>query len=272
MKRLFIKTLLETLLKKNLIFLVINMKIRIVNPIVSRRYAELSKAELERRRREYLEGRKKLFNLFPGTELDSVSIEKGPSTIECRYDEVIAIPEVVKKVKEAEEDGVDACVINCFGDPGVRASREVVDALVVGPCESSMFVAASLCNKFSIITVLKSVVNLIEENAKIYGILDKITSVRVVDMPVHELHRDYEKTVKALVEEGKKALKEDGAEILVLGCTGMTGMAEMISKELMVQVIDPLPTALKFAETILSLGLTHSKLAFPKPPEKERYF
>ena len=72
-------------------------------------------------------------------------------------------------------------------------------------------------------------------------------------------------------EEGKRALKEDGAEVLVLGCTGMTGMAERLSKELGVKVIDPLPTAVKFAETLVGLGLSHSKLAFPKPPEKKRY-
>ena len=248
------------------------MKIRIVSAIVSPRLGGLSNDELERRQREYSERRKKLYKLCPETEVDSVGIEKGPSSIECRYDEILAIPEIVKRVSEAEREGVDACVINCFGDPGVRASREVAKMLVMGPCESSLLVAASLCNKFSVITVLKSVVGLIEENAKIYGLYDKLASVRAVDIPVHELHRDDERTARALFEEGKKALEEDGAEVLVLGCTGMTGMAERLSKELGVTVIDPLPTAMKFAETLVALGLCHSKLAFPIPPEKKRYF
>ena len=98
------------------------MKIRIVSAIVRRREG-VSEEERERQIREYSETRKKLFNLCPGTELDSVRIEKGPSSIECRYDEILAIPDIVKRVKEAEDEGVDACVINCFGDPGVRAAR-----------------------------------------------------------------------------------------------------------------------------------------------------
>jgi allantoin racemase len=50
----------------------------------------------------------------------------------------------------------------------------------------------------------------------------------------------------------------------------MTGMAEKVSKELGVFVVDPLPTAIKFAETLVSLRLSHSKIAYPTPPEKAR--
>jgi len=255
--------------------LMVDMRIRIVSAIVwseQRSPEGAPKEDLERRRDRYLEERKRLLRVCPGTEVDSVGIERGPSSIECRYDEMLAIPEIVKRVREAEEEGVDACVVNCFGDPGVRASREVVEIPVVGPCESSLLVAASLCNRFSVITVLKSACSLIEENAKIYGMSDKLASVRAVDIPVLELHRDHERTAEALLEEGKKALTEDGAEALILGCTGMTGMAEKLSEELAVQVIDPLPTAVKFAETLVGLGYSHSKIAFPTPPEKKRFF
>lgn len=248
------------------------MKIRVVSAIVRRMPEEVSDEELEKRRKEYFERRRKVFKLCPGTEVDSVGIERGPSSIECRYDEILAIPEIVKRVKEAEEEGIDACVVNCFGDPGVRASREVVKIPVLGPCEASLHVASTMCDRFSVITVLSSVASLIEENARIYGLSDKLVSVRAVDIPVLDLHQDNETTGKALYEEGKKALDEDGAEVLILGCTGMTGMADRLSKELGVHVIDPLPTAVKLAEMLAGLGLSHSKLTFPTPPEKERYF
>lgn len=247
------------------------MKIRIVSAIVRKREG-VSEEELNRQRREYTESRRKLFKLCPGTELDSVGIEKGPSSIECRYDEILAIPDIVERVKEAEDEGVDACVVNCFGDPGVRAAREVVKIPVIGPCESSLNVASSLCDRFSVITVLSSVVNLIEENARIYGLSEKLASVRAVDIPVMGLHTDNKKTAEALFDEGKKALEEDLAEVLILGCTGMTGMAETLSLNLGVHVIDPLPMAVKFAEMLVSFGLSHSKLTFPIPPDKKRYF
>lgn len=247
------------------------MRIRIVSAIVSRPEG-ISKEEMERRRKEQSERRLKLYKVCAGTEVDTVGIERGSATIESRYDEIYAIPEIVKRVKEAEQEGVDACIVNCFADPGVRACREVVKMLVLGPCESSLLAASALCNKFSVITVLKSVAGIIHENAKIYGVADKVASVRAVDIPVHDLHADNEKTAKALFEEGKRAVNEDGAEVLVLGCTGMTGMAERLSHELNVPVIDPIPTAVKLAEMLVGLGLSHSKLAFPVPPEKKRYY
>jgi Asp/Glu/hydantoin racemase len=37
-----------------------------------------------------------------------------------------------------------------------------------------------------------------------------------------------------------------------------------------VKVIDPLPAAVKLAETLVSLKLTHSKLTFPTPADKVR--
>lgn len=247
------------------------MKIRIVSAIVSRQEG-VSKEELQRRQRQSSESRMKLYHVCAGTEVDSVGIEKGSATIESRYDEIFAVPEIVKKVIEAEEQGVDACIVNCFADPGVRASREVAKMLVLGPCESSFMVASALCDKFSVITVLKSLANIIEENARIYGVVDKLASVRAVDIPVHELHADNEKTARALYEEGKKALEEDGAEVLILGGTAMTGMAERLSKELNVPVLDPIPTSVKLAEMLVALGLSHSKIAFPIPPEKKRYY
>jgi allantoin racemase len=238
------------------------IKIRIILPIV-----------LERVRydqQEYLEEIRRLSGVCPSTELDSVSIERGPASIESRYDEILATPHVVRKILEAEREDVDAVVINCFGDPAVRAGRELVSIPVVGPGESSVQVASALCNRFSIITVLKSIVPLIHENVNIYGLSGKIASVRAIDIPVLELHKDDQKTVKALAEEGRKAIEIDRAEVLILGCTGMTGMAEHLREMLKVKVVDPLPTAVKFAETLVNLGLSHSKITYPFPPEKKR--
>ena len=66
-----------------------------------------------------------------------------------------------------------------------------------------------------------------------------MASVRVTGIPVLDLQKDLDATFHALVEEGRKAIELDGAEVLILGCTGMTGMAERVTKELGVSVVDP---------------------------------
>lgn len=68
--------------------------------------------------------------------------------------------------------------------------------------------------------------------------------------------------------KGRKPIETEGAETLILGRTGMMGMAERLSEKLSIYVVDPLSTTLKLAETLVGLRLSQSKLTYPVPPEK----
>lgn len=65
------------------------------------------------------------------TEVQTYQITSGPPSIECEYDEALAAPDVLRLVKQGEEDGFQAIFINCFGDPAVKAAREFVDIPVL---------------------------------------------------------------------------------------------------------------------------------------------
>jgi len=206
------------------------------------------------------------------TQLRVVSIDKGPASIECIYDEVIAAPYVVKKVREVA-DKADAIIINCFGDVAVDAARELTDIPVIGPGSSSMALAQLLGHNFSVVTVLSRLAPLIDKIAAKLG-TTKLTSVRAVDMPVLEL-KDRPKTVEKLTKESIKAIEDDRAHVIVLGCTGMAGLADQVKHELANQgynipVVDPLVVALKLAEILVDMKTSQSRLTYPPPPEKER--
>jgi allantoin racemase len=73
------------------------------------------------------------------------------------------------------------------------------------------------------------------------------------------------------------AIKEDGAHVLVLGCTGMMGVAKEMEKLLKqdgyeVPVVDPAAASLKFAESLVSMKLKQSRLTYMSPPEKARSY
>ena len=63
-----------------------------------------------------------------------------------------------------------------------------------------------------------------EETIRKYGLEDRCASVRATDIAVLDLEEDREKTKRVLIREGSKAIKEDGAEVLCLGCAGMVGL------------------------------------------------
>ncbi len=209
-----------------------------------------------------------------GTEIEVVNLAKGPASVESHYDEADATPDILSKVKEAEREGFDGVIVDCFGDVGVKAAREITNIPVVGPGETSMLFAAALGHRFSVITVLKNLVPMMSNAAKVLGVYEKLASVRYVDIPVLEV-ADKERLKKALYQEMLSAIEKDGAHVLALGCTGMTGVASDLSRMLRekgydVPVIDPSAASLKFAEALVRMEIKQSKLTYMEPPQKER--
>lgn len=201
-------------------------------------------------------------------------INNGPASIECEFDEAMALPDTLRKIIEAERSGADAIVIDCLADPAVKAAREIVSIPVVGPGETSMHWAALLAGPFSIITVLDSVRPMIENIARVHGLDGKMKSIRVVNIPVLELEQDMKRLYSGLGDEAVKAVRENGARGIVLGCTGMMGCAAAVEDTLKretgayIPVLDPVPVAIMQAISFVRLGNRHSKLTYATPPEK----
>ena len=68
-------------------------------------------------------------------------------------------------------------------------------------------------------TVLPNVVPNVEGNVSKARLNGRIVSIRNVNIPVEEL-QDHEKLCKALAEQSLLAIREDGAQAIVMGCTG----------------------------------------------------
>ena len=86
--------------------------------------------------------------------------------------------------------------------------------------------------------------------------------------PVLENATDTAKDDEArrFVEEGRRAIAEDGAQVLLVASTDDgTVLLGAMQRELPVPVVDPGPTAIALAELLVSLGLAHSKAAYPSP-------
>jgi allantoin racemase len=205
-------------------------------------------------------------------ELVVDSIVKGPASIESEYDEMLAAPWIAEKAGWADKNGFDAIIIDCMGDPALAAAREITRIPVVGPCQSSMALASTISDRFTVVTVLKRLIPLFWRNAKRYGLESKVASVRSVEVPVLELDKKRDEVKAILLDESQKALGEDSADTIILGCTGMVGMARELQEALKAPVVDPAIAALKLAEVLVDMRLSHTKLVYADPPPKERRF
>ena len=130
-----------------------------------------------------------------------------------------------------------------------------------------MLAAANLGHRFGVVTVLESVVRPLENLAKLTGVADKLASVRQIGVPVLELNGNRDATFARLVETSRRAIEEDRADVLVLGCGTLSFRAAELQETLGVPVINPLQVALRTAEMLVACGLTHSKRSYPVPPK-----
>jgi allantoin racemase len=200
-----------------------------------------------------------------GVRVEVKAVSEGPESIESPYDEFLCVPPTIRLVSSSEEE-FDAVIVGCFGDPGIDALRQAVRIPVVGPGESSMLFACTLGYKFSVVTVKRSVFSMIEAIAERLGVSKRLLSIRETGMSVAEVNSDHDAAKKKLIEASKDAVKKDGADTIVLGCMSeaFLGYDKEIAGELNIPVVNPVLTSLRMAESLVSSGLVHSRIAYPE--------
>ncbi|MGO6998959.1 aspartate/glutamate racemase family protein [Rhizobium leguminosarum] len=204
-----------------------------------------------------------------GTEIIAATSRMGPVSIEGHYDGALAIPGLLAELRERQGVGYDAAVIACFDDTGLEAARTFADVPILGLCESAVVTAGFLAQRFTVVTTLERSRVLIDNLVRRYGMGDR-AKVRASDIPVLELEDAASGAIGKLRAEIERALLEDGAEAIVLGCAGMTDLARELQEIYGVPVVDGVAAAVKQAEALVSLGLSTSKRGsyaspLPKP-------
>lgn len=211
-----------------------------------------------------------LKSVSANTSVQVINLEKAPESIETHLDSASAAPEVVKAVAEAERNGYDAVVVACFDDPGLHAARECVSIPVLGIGETSMTTAALLGSRFAVISTGRNSRAIYERKAMELGLIKRLAYSSGIDVEVQKLSEEKARVEQLLLEEARRAIDSFGAEVIVLGCGGMMGFSEELSKILELPVIDPLLVTVKMAETMVAVGLRHSKAWFYNVPTHKR--
>ncbi|KFX06041.1 Asp/Glu racemase [Pectobacterium betavasculorum] len=195
----------------------------------------------------------------PGTEIMAVSPSQGVPSIEGHFDEAIAAVGVLEQIKQGKAQGVDGHIIACFGDPGLLAAREVASKPVIGIAEAAMHMATLVATRFSIVTTLPRTVVIARHLLQRYGFEHHCAALHAIDLPVLALEQDGDIAQKKVREYCIQSLHHDGIGAIVLGCGGMADLAQDLTHELAIPVIDGVSAAVKLIESLSALGLTTSK-------------
>ena len=201
--------------------------------------------------------------LRPDTEVTFERVEYGFPSVESELHGMVNGSEIVRLVKKAEEEGADGVFINCFDDPGVYASRELVCIPVFGAYQPAVLTAMSLADRVGIITTDRAGIISEERKARINGFDRRIHAVRAVDMGVLSLAKNPDALVERLAVTCVEMYENDQIGALTLGCTGMHFAIEGLRAKLRaakcpVTVIEPLQNGVAYLEHIVMQKYTNA--------------
>jgi|Laugresbdmm110sn_1035088.scaffolds.fasta_scaffold06448_3 allantoin racemase len=199
-----------------------------------------------------------------GTTIIAKTSGDGPVSIEGYFDEAMSLSGLLRAIHESND--VDAVVIACFDDTGLDAARCLTDKPVIGIGEAAYRYASMVSNKFSVVTTLARSVPALEHNLRRYGLFGHCVKVRSSDVAVLDLESNDPTACNKIDAEIIKAIKDDRAEAIVLGCAGMASLAQSLTERHGVPVLDGLSCAISLAESMVRLGLKTSRVGGYAPP------
>ena len=195
-----------------------------------------------------------------GTEIIAATGQDAPASIQGHFDEAMSVPGLLARLQQAEAEGVDGVVVACFDDPGIGACREVFSGPVIGICEAAVKAASMLSTSFSVVTTLPRSVPVIEHLIHGYGLSHRCRRVRSAEIPVLALEEVGSGAREKVRDEILRAVREDRAEAVVLGCAGMADLTDWLTQETGVPVIDGVTVATRLVEALVGCGLKTSKV------------
>ena len=204
----------------------------------------------------------------PGVEYDFVPVRNSCRNADGAYELLILDAYITEAGLGSEDEGYDAVVMDTVSDSGLAALRSRLTIPVLGPGQVQQHMAAMLGRKFSILTMWKRWISLYEKTMTDYGTRHYCASIRSIDVrpdQEHLLAGKEEVVFAALEEQGRRAIEEDGADVLLIGSTTMHQAVDHLRRTLGVPVINPGLLAIKLAELCVELGLSHSKVAYMSP-------
>lgn len=231
------------------------MRLLIINPNISDRVTALIEAEARR-------------SASPGTEITMQTAAFGVAYIETRFEALIGAYATAQLSAE-HHAGHDAVIVAAFGDPGLAGLREALPIPVLGMTESALATACLLGHRFSIIAISQRIQAWYREVVEANGLIGRLASIRALDRPLASIGHVQDEHAEALLALCERAVREDGAEVIVLAGAPLAGLARVLHGQLPVPVVDGVSSAVRHAETLGALQPGKATLgSFAPPPVK----
>lgn len=200
--------------------------------------------------------------------VDFACAPRGGATLDSYYEGTLADAFCLAAGLTAEDEGYAAVCVNSMSDSGVAALRSRLSIPVVGTAQATYLLACQLGHRFSIISMWDRWRWLYEKVLGEQGLNHRLASIRSIGVrpDAAALLAGKEEEIFPLLETAaRRAIEEDGANVLILGSTTMHQSFEFLARTVPVPVLNPGMVAYKACELLLDLKLSHSKSSYYTP-------
>lgn len=183
------------------------------------------------------------FRLPGGPALEVVSLPEGPPAIYSWRDWHEAVGPLCRRV-EAEERGGEppaAYAVACASDPGIEAVRALTARPVFGVFRSAVAAAVARAERFGVIAIVEASKERHMAALRAMGLESRLAAELALNVDMGTL-LDPE-AARARLIDAAQALVAAGAQMVILGCTGMAHHRPWVEDEAGVPVIEPCQAA-----------------------------
>ena len=204
----------------------------------------------------------------PGVVIEAITAPRGAPYIATRAEALIGGAVALEMLAE-REGRFDAAIIAAFGDPGLGGAREMMDRPVIGLAEASLLTACMLGGRFSIVSFSPTLGPWFAECVESHRLSGRLASIRLLDSPFAAIGAVRDEKETLLVELARRAVEEDGADVVVLAGAPLAGLAARVRDRIEVPVVEGVAAAIKQAELLVSLNLRKAtKGGYRRPAPK----
>jgi allantoin racemase len=224
----------------------------------------------------YDEGLEQAYKTFvsPGTELTLMCATDG--VFNTAGDVDLKAAEAAILARRAEKDGYDAVVVCGMCDFALSAVRGAVDIPAVGPASATYNLVYQLARRFGVVSLNSKWNPAFYHAIRECGCIERMTSMRSLARPMAvtrsgiETPYTQEEWEAQILEIAKVQVEQEDAQCIVVACAPVfatllaPGAQQRLAAALGVIVVDPIAIAFATAEMLVNLGLSHSKLEYPR--------
>ena len=191
----------------------------------------------------------------------------GPESLESWRDYALAAVDILPLL--AGHRNCDGVVLACFGDPGLYSLKELCPVPALGIAEASMSLALLLGGKFGIVAGMDRAVSLMDSLVRTYGLEARYAGTISLSIRVRDFESDRDATHSRLVAACSHLLAR-GADVVLLGCAGLSGYQDELMRCVPVLVIDPVEAGCRLLKVVVEGGLHTSRGGLFAAPAPQR--